>query len=136
MNLPLCSNADLSDEGGASGGGASGDGASADGGDGGGREGDGGDLSRIRLALQLYAACICSTRIPSRYLLCRCRSAHVIPLDLESPGTRKEVACRTVLFSTYLCASILTLPSNVETVLDHLNSKCTPPLVQIIIHNP
>jgi len=56
MNLPLCSNADLSDEGGASGGGASGDGASADGGDGGGREGDGGDLSCIRLALQLYAA--------------------------------------------------------------------------------
>ena len=39
MNLPLCSNADLSDEGGASGGGASGGGASADGGDGGGREG-------------------------------------------------------------------------------------------------
>ena len=56
MNLPLRSNADLSDEGGASGGGASGGGASGDGGDGGGREGDGGDLSRIQLALQLYAA--------------------------------------------------------------------------------
>jgi hypothetical protein len=39
MNLPLRSNADLSDEGGASGGGASGGGASGDGGDGGGREG-------------------------------------------------------------------------------------------------
>ena len=52
-NLPLRSNADLSDEGGASGGGASGGGASADGG---GRENDGGDLSGIRLALQLYAA--------------------------------------------------------------------------------
>ena len=49
MNLPLCSNADLSDEGGASGGGASGDGASADGGDGGGREGDGGDLSGLEV---------------------------------------------------------------------------------------
>ena len=37
--MNLCSNADLSDEGGASGGGASGGGASGDGGDGGGREG-------------------------------------------------------------------------------------------------
>jgi len=56
MNLPLRSNADLSDEGGASGGGASGGCANGDGGDGGGREGDGGELSGMRLALQLYAA--------------------------------------------------------------------------------
>ena len=66
MNLPLRSNADLSDEGGASGGGASGGGASGDGGDGGGREGDGGELSGIRLALQLYGLCSTRIGIPSR----------------------------------------------------------------------
>jgi len=49
MNLPLRSNADLSDEGSASGGGASGGCASGDGGDGGGREGDGGELSGLEV---------------------------------------------------------------------------------------
>ena len=63
MNLPLRSNADLSDEGGASGGGANGGGASGDGGHGSGREGDCGDLSGIAVC-QVYdsSPALCSTR--------------------------------------------------------------------------
>jgi len=56
MNLPLRSNADLSDEGGASGGGASGGGASGDGRDGGGREGDDGDLSGLEVCQHAFRA--------------------------------------------------------------------------------